>query len=113
MYYTHTKELIVDDPYPMYQTMSELIEADGEAEELWMQEVVDNQFPTRYFTAIDWVSEDDIDLDITNYIGEKVYTSFENVIYNMDEGEEFSHTKADSFLKACIAHNMKKRGLRR
>jgi hypothetical protein len=112
MYYTHVKDMVTDDPYPMYQTISELIEADGEAEELWMQEVVDNQYPTRYFTAIDWVSEDNIDLDITDYIGEKVYTSFESVIYNMDEGEEFSHTKADSFLKACIAHNMKKRGLR-
>jgi hypothetical protein len=113
MYYTHTKYMVTDDPYPMYQTISELIEADGEAEELWLNEVVDNQCPTRYFTAVDWVSEEDIDLDITNYIGENTYTDFEQIIYNMDEDETFSYTKADSFLKACIAHNMKKRGLRR
>jgi hypothetical protein len=101
------------EPHLGYITESELIEADGEAEELWLDEVVDKQDPTRYFTAIDWVSEDDIQLDITHYIGRNTYTLFENVIYNMDEGEEFSHTKADSFLKACTAHNMKKRGLRR
>ena len=112
MYYTHTKYKVMEgEPHLGYITESELIEADGEAEELWLDEVVDKQDTTRYFTAIDWVSEDDIQLDITHYIGRNTYTLFEQVIYNMDE--EFSHTKADSFLKACIAHNMKKRGLRR
>jgi hypothetical protein len=113
MYYTHTKYKVMEgEPHLGYITESELIEADGEAEALWLNEVVDNQCPTRHFTAVDWVSEEDINLDITDYIGENTYILFENVIYNMDEGEEFSHTKADSFLKACIAHNMKKRGKR-
>jgi len=110
MYYTHTRYKVMEgEPHLGYITESELIEADGEAEALWLTEVVDNQCPSRYFSAIDWVSEDQIHLDITDYIGEKNYTSFEGIIYNMDEDESFSMVRADSMLKACIAHNKRKR----
>ena len=106
MYYVHTKELIVDDPYPMYENQSELIEADGEAEEAWMQVVVDDQYPTRNFSVIDWKSDEQIDLDIADYLGEKTYNLFEQCIFNLGE-EDFSEVKANSFLQACIMHSRK------
>ena len=116
MYYVHTKELLVDDPFPMYENQSELIEADGEAEELFLNRTVDDQYPSQTFIAIDWVSGDDIELDIADYIGQDTYDMYESIFYNMDESETFSYTKADSFLQACIMYsrkqNRKKRGRR-
>ena len=112
MYVETWKEMVMDDPYPMYQSMSELIEADGEAEELFLQETVDNQYPSRYFTAIDWVSEYDIQLDITNYISKSTFELYENVFMNVDENEEVSLDKANSFLQACI-QNTKRLNRRR
>ena len=95
------------EPHLGYQYESDLIEADGEAEAEWLCQIVDNQFPYKHFTLIDWVSEDSIDLDITDYIGKRVYDNFEECIYNLDE-KAFSFIKADSFLKACLQHERKR-----
>ena len=111
MYYVHTKHKTMEgEPHLGYQYESDLIEADGEAEAEWMQQVVDDQFPSQHFTVIDWKSEDEINLDITDYLGQRVYRDFEECIFNLEE-EEFSAVKADSFLKACLQHE-RKRGKR-
>lgn len=106
MYYVHTKDLVVDDPYPMYQNISELIEADGEAEELFLQECQYNGYAERCFTAIDYVSDEDIQLDITDYIGEKSFKVFEKCLENTDEEEELSMAKLNSWY---IAATMRRR----
>ena len=103
MYYTHIRDLVTDDPFPMYQTVSELIEADGEAEELFLQETTENGYAERYFFAMDDVSQDEIELDITNYISVKAFQRFESVINNYTEDEgELSRTKVESWYLACL-----------
>jgi len=102
MFYVHTKDLVTDDPFPMYQTYSELIEADGEAEKIFLDEVVNNGYAERYFNVTDDVSEDMIELDITFYIGDKAWTAFEKTINNYTEDEgDLTYTKANSWFIAC------------
>ena len=102
MYYVHIKDKVTDDPFPMYQNITELIEADGEAEAIFLEETVADQFPSRYFYTTDWKSNEQIELDITNYISKYTFDTFENCIYNLDD--EFSYTKAHSFYMACLQH---------
>ena len=103
MYYVHTKDLVMDDPYPMYQMISELIEADGEAEDFFLQEVADDGYVKQCFTVIDDVSGDDIELDITDYMGNKAFNTFEKLINNYTEEEgELSLTKVNSWYLACL-----------
>ena len=92
----------MDDPYPMYQMISELIEADGEAEELFLDECVANGYAEQCFTAIDYVSDEDIQLDITDYIGQKAFDRFDKALMHLDEDEELSYTKANSWYIASI-----------
>lgn len=109
MYYVTTKYKTMEgEPHLGYQYETDLIEATGEAEEAWMQAVVDDQYPTRYFSVIDWKSDEQIDLDITDYLGERVYQSFEDCIFNLGE-EEFSEVKANSYLMACVKHDRRRR----
>lgn len=101
MYIAHIKELVVSDPYPMYKTESELIEAVGEAEEFFLDNIVEDQYPSQYFRTIDDVSGDVITLDIADYIGQKTFNLFEQCIFNLTEDEEITYTKAHSFFMAC------------
>ena len=111
MYMVQYRDKVVDDPFPMYEEYLELIEADGESEEIWLDMVVFDQYPSRYFKAVDTVSECEIQLDITDYISKKTFEMFSDCIYNIDETETFSYTKANSFLMACVEQN-KRKGLR-
>ena len=88
-----------------YRTESELIEADGEAEQLFLEQVVAEQYPSQYFTAIDWKTEEVIDLDIADYINQNTYDLFESCIMGIDESETFSYTKAHSFYMAALAQS--------
>ena len=110
MYVRYYREKVTDDPRPMYQNCSELIEADGEVLDLFIIRTVREQYPTQKLIAIDWVNGDEIDLDIADYIGQGTFDTYENIFYNMDESETFSHVKADSFLKACIQNTRRKKG---
>ena len=109
MYYVHIKDMVMDDPYPMYQEFTELIEADGEAQDLFLEQTVADQCPSQYFTAIDWVSAETIDLNIVDYINQNTYDLFESCFMQLDEDEEVSYTKAHSMLIACIAQTSKAR----
>ena len=100
--------MVMDDPYPMYQSMSELIEADGEAEELFLKQTVDEQYPSQYFQTIDWKSDETIDLDIADYINQNTYDLFEGAIMHIDESETFSYTKAESYYRACLAQTCRR-----
>lgn len=102
MYIIHIRDLVMDDPYPMYQNITELIEADGEAEQLFLEQVVADQYPSQHFHAIDWKSNDVIDLDIVDYIGQKAFNLFEKVILNTPEDEKISYEKANSWFIACV-----------
>ena len=103
MYYTHIRDLVTDDPFPMYQTVSELIEADGEAEDLFLQETVNNGYVNRFVYVIDEKSRELIKLNITDYIGDKAFQRFESVINNYTEDEgELSRTKVESWYLACL-----------
>lgn len=93
----------MDDPYPMYQTYSELIEADGEAEEMFLEKTVDEGYAERYFFALDDISQDEIELDITDYMGNKAWATFEKAVNNYTEEEgELTYPKIDSWYRACI-----------
>lgn len=87
---------------PCYRTESELIEADGEAEELFLQQCVDNQEVNQMFTAIDDYSEEQIELDITDYIGQKAFVLFDKCVTGMDEGVHISYTRMHSMYMACV-----------
>ena len=103
MYYTHIRDLVTDDPFPMYQTVSELIEADGEAEDLFLQETVNNGYVNRFVYVIDEKSRELIKLNITDYIGDKAFQRFESVINNYTEDDgELSRTKIESWYLACL-----------
>ena len=103
MYYTHIRDLVTDDPFPMYQTVSELIEADGEAEDLFLQETVNNGYVNRFVYVIDEKSRELIKLNITDYIGDKAFQRFESVINNYTEEDgELSRTKIESWYLACL-----------
>lgn len=103
MYYTHTTYKVMSgEPHLGSIPESDLIEADGEAEDLFLQNTVDNGYVERYFTAIDDRSDMDIELDITDYIGSSTLHLFENVIDNLSEDEELSYIKANSFYLACL-----------
>ena len=91
-----------------YRTESELIEADGEAEQLFLEQVVADQYPSQYFQAIDWKSNDVIDLDIADYINQNTYDLFEGAIMHIDESETFSYTKAESYYRACLAQTCRR-----
>lgn len=108
MYYVHTKYKTMEgEPHLGYQIESDLIEADGEAEELFLQQTVDNQWPEQNFIAIDWVSEDEIYLDIADYINQNTYDLFAKIIE--DQEQEFSYTKAHSYYWACIRQTSRRR----
>jgi len=110
MYYVHTKYKTMEgEPHLGYQIESDLIEADGEAEELFLNQTVRDQCPSQNFIAIDWVSGDDIELDIAGYIGQGTYDLFEKCIYNTPEDKVLSYIKAESYYKACIAHTSRRR----
>lgn len=109
MYYVHIKDLVVDDPYPMYQNITELIEADGEAEQLFLEQTVAEQYPSQHFQAIDWKSDEVIDLDITDYVGQDAYDLFEKTMMHIDESETFSYTKVESYYRACLMHTCRRK----
>ena len=85
---------------PYYET--DLIVADGEAEAIYLDEVVRNGYAERCFMAIDDVSQDTIDLEITMFIKEKAYNIFEKLINNYTEEDgDLTYTKANSWFIAC------------
>ena len=88
-----------DNGRAYYET--DLIEAEGEAENLFLEEVTRNQYVEQNFTAIDEVSEYEIGLDIVDYIGQKAYNTFESIANNTEEYADLSYTKLDSWYKAC------------
>lgn len=102
MHFIHIKDLVTNDPFPMYQTVSELIEADGEAEDLFLQNTVDNGYVEKIFFTPDDVSSEMIEIDITDYICDKKFELFESVIMNSDERENLSATKIESYYMACV-----------
>jgi hypothetical protein len=102
MYIIEYKDMVVDDPYPMYQIETELIEAEGEAQDEWVNITADNGYPDRSFTMIDDISEEDIELDIVDYIGHKAYDLIDSIVLNMGEDEELTYTKLNSWLIASI-----------
>lgn len=110
MYYVRTKyPTMSGEPHLGYQVEEDLIEADGEAEVLFLMKVVYDQCPSQYFTAIDWVSDETIDLDIADYIGQNTYNLFESCFMQLDEDYEVSYTKAESMYLACIQHTSRRK----
>ena len=87
---------------PCYRTESELIETDGEAEELFLQQCVEHQEVDQMFTTIDDYSEEQIELDITDYIGQKAFDLFDKCVTGMEEGVYISHTRMNSMYQACV-----------
>jgi len=102
-----TKELIVSDPHKMYQYDYELIEALGEAEEIFLKSVVETKEVQRYFIAIDDCNNDEIPLDIADYIGESAYNLFDNAVSKLDKGYTLTYDKASSMYLACIKESRK------
>lgn len=103
MYYTHTRYMVIDgEPQLGSIVESELIEAEGEAEDEWLNITSDNGYTERYFTMIDDISDEDIELDITDYIGEKAYKLIDSIVLNMGEDVELTKTKLNSWLIASI-----------
>lgn len=92
-----------------YRTESELIEAEGEAEQLFLEQVVAEQYPSQYFHAIDWKSNEVIDLDIADYINQNTYDLYEKTMMHIDENETFSYTKAESYFYACLAQTSRRK----
>lgn len=102
MYIKEFRDMVVDDPYPMYQVERELIEADGEAEAIWKDEVIYLCYAEKHFYAIDDHSNEKIELDITDYIGDKVFDRFSSVLMHLEEEEVLSSAKFDSWYLACL-----------
>jgi len=85
---------------PYYET--DLIVADGEAEAIFLEDVVNKGYVEQCFMAIDDISQDTIDLEITMFIKEKAYNSFEKLINNYTEEDgDLTYTKANSWFIAC------------
>ena len=113
MYVRYFRDKIVDDPYPMYQELSELKEEPGEAIEAWLQTIEYEQYPSERFTVQDSYNDEDIQLDIIDYICQETYDYFAEIVYRAyDEEETLSHTKLHSFFLACVQNSRRKKGLK-
>jgi len=81
---------------------TDLIEAEGEAFDLFLTQCEQDGYASREFVAIDYVTEDDIQLDIVDYIGEDKFKVFEKTLENFTEEDgELTRTKIDSWFIAC------------
>jgi len=102
MYFTHTKyQVMPGEPHLGSMVESDLIEAPGEAEDIFFDNCLANGYAEQCFTAIDDVSELDIELDITDYIGDKAFRLLESTLELLDEDEELTETKLNSRYVAC------------
>ena len=106
MYYIHTTYPIMrGEPHLGSVVESDRIEADGEAEAIFLDNCQHWGYAERHFTAIDDISEYDIELDIVDYIGEKAFNAFAGTFIYADEDEELSRTKINSRYIACLKAN--------
>lgn len=82
---------------------TDLIEAEGEAQELFLDQCEQYGYADRMFVAIDDISAWDIQLDIVDYIGQEKFNRFEKTLENYTEDDgELTRTKIDSWFKACM-----------
>ena len=79
---------------------SELIEEEGEAIEYFIDRVVSDGLAEKNFTVNDELSDEDIDIDITDYIGDETFNTFKEAIEVVPERILNSST-VETLLNAC------------